>query len=266
MGALLPVMLSDAMVEGYLAGASAVVLGARFGVSSQSVYNALQRRGIAVRTRKAARRNRYQLDETAFDAITPESAYWVGFLMADGSVGDTRVELGLSLKDKDHLLAFRSFMRSGHTVLERRVHSPNGNEHRRVQLSFNSDRVVVALCRFGVVPRKSLVAKVSDELVGNRDFWRGVVDGDGSVGFSLDRGRRRGRLTLAGSGPLLRQFSDFVAETVGKQVKLIRQGRIFCVYLSGRRAAFVARLLYSGCSTALGRKREAASTMMEMYQ
>jgi hypothetical protein len=40
----------------------------------------------------------------------PESLYWVGFLLADGSVDKLkRLKLTLSIKDKDHLLKFKDF-------------------------------------------------------------------------------------------------------------------------------------------------------------
>ena len=53
-----------------------------------------------------------QLNEQAFSKLTPEAAYWVGFLMADGSIVGRSVGIALALKDAGHLELFRAFMGS----------------------------------------------------------------------------------------------------------------------------------------------------------
>ena len=57
------------------------------------------------------------LDETAFDVVTPESAYWVGFLMATGSItraGTRSPAIAVTTADEDraHLERFRSFVKA----------------------------------------------------------------------------------------------------------------------------------------------------------
>jgi hypothetical protein len=50
---------------------------------------------------------RYALDESFFNCIdTEDKAYWLGFLTADGLIGDDFVRIDLQLRDIDHLHKF----------------------------------------------------------------------------------------------------------------------------------------------------------------
>jgi hypothetical protein len=41
-----------------------------------------------------------------FSTVTPESAYWVGFIMADGCIHKANVRISLAERDGDHLKKF----------------------------------------------------------------------------------------------------------------------------------------------------------------
>jgi DNA-binding transcriptional regulator WhiA len=64
----------------------------------------------------------HTVNETIFDSITEASAYWIGFLMADGNVhnakhGSPIIRLALGAKDRDHILKFAQFTGSTHKVI-----------------------------------------------------------------------------------------------------------------------------------------------------
>lgn len=130
---------------------------------------------------------RLAVNEKAFDELTPLSAYWLGFLMADGCVTrqsegrSLRLTLRLSVKDRAHLERFRDWIGSAHTIYEKEHADPAGKTQRSCCLQISSEPLCTALGKWGVVPRKTTRENPNPELLNNRDFWRGCVDGDGSV-------------------------------------------------------------------------------------
>lgn len=203
------------------------------------------------------------LDEAAFDRVTEASAYWAGFLMADGCIWidprrkvSPRVQLVLAAQDADHVRAFQAFMRSTHAV---RVRS------NRVVYAFASNRVVAALARLGVLPRKTFSAEARDGMERDRHFWRGVIDGDGHVGWHTGHGHRYPRIRLVGALPLLTQFVAFVRSLEPTDAEPRPQGKIWSVDLVGRPAYRVAAALYSDCRVALYRKHVRAVKVIEEF-
>jgi len=244
----------------YIDGESSPRLGKEFNVSGHSIRSLLERRGIPRRSQREAQL-KHSLDETVFDTITEESAYWVGFLIADGTIldrpGSPEIVLALSAKDKDHLERFRSFLRSSHAIAisKRKVKS---GEYLVARFSVRAPRLAKALAAFGVVPRKSLKAKVIG-LEHNRHFWRGVVDGDGSLTHHLNSRKNCSRLHLVGSQPLLQQFVDFLQPYMpDKDIAVKPHKTVYEVNLYGLSAIQAMNLLYQSCSIALERKKAIA--------
>src|SRR6266542_6548428 len=98
----------------YLAGETSTVLGVQYGIHAGTVYDLLRTRGVPMRSRSAAKR-RYALRENAFRSIEDEpTAYWLGFLCADGCVtqrrGSGEVHLVLQGRDIPHLERYRAFL------------------------------------------------------------------------------------------------------------------------------------------------------------
>lgn len=254
-----------AVLSAYRAGLSMAKIAEQHGVSERTVSNFLRGHGVQARTLADSHRVR-SLDESVFDTVTPESAYWVGFLMADGAVtthrqGAPQIRVNLSETDREHLLKFRSFLKSSHTVsrIVLNDHRPGWeNSQPQASLSVASARLSEALARFGVVPRKSKTAEVRGGLEHNRDFWRGVVDGDGSVGFSGGRPV----LQLAGSRPLMEQFLSYVQTVAETKAQVRPSGPIWAIGVTGKAAVQVIQALYEGSRVSLDRKRVKAEGIL----
>ena len=243
----------------YRNGETSPRLGTIFNVSGSTIRYLLERHGIPRRSRRDAQL-KYSCDETAFDIVTEESAYWIGFLMADGSIcnhksGSPEIVLTLSAKDKEHLEEFRSFLRSSHSIVvfTRKIKT---GEYPVACFRVRSSRLTKALAAFGVVPHKSLTAHVIG-LEDNRHFWRGVIDGDGNLTHHLNHRSRCSRLQLVGSQILLHQFAGFVQTHVsGKSITVRPHKSIYEVCLYGLSAIRTMNLLYRRpCSIALLRKK-----------
>ena len=95
--------LRERIPDLYASGMDAPEIGRVLGCHSSSVYNVLEELGIDRREQIACDNPGY------FDKIdTPDKAYWLGFIGADGCVtgfnkGYLRLQVKLARKDRDHL-------------------------------------------------------------------------------------------------------------------------------------------------------------------
>lgn len=245
----------EALATRYAAGESLSTLTAEFGIGNASVQSISRRRGVPKRGVK-----RLPVNHAAFANITPASAYWIGFLMADGSVSKKIVSLFLGEKDRSHLEEFKRFLGAEHKIT-----TSTRNGITCSGFGVTSTQIVADLAAYGVVPRKSLTACCVG-LETNQDFWRGVVDGDGWLGYKVTRGRwRYAAITLSGSVYLMTQFAYFVSQHDGGRFPQVRRaGCIFQVSLNGQLAIRIARLLYEDTEIALRRKHALATGMSSL--
>jgi len=250
--------------EQYKNGLSTPKLGKQYGVSHKTIMRAIKRKGFLLRGISKSLQ-RYCLDETVFDVITEESAYWLGFLMADGNICHTKqgsplISLCLHRKDEQHLIHFRSFLGSDHPLTR--------GANNSLKLNIRSTLLAKRLQKYGILPRKSLVAKVSTDLLFNRHFWRGVVDGDGSIGiYSSNKSRYHNKpcFSLVGSKDLMNQFIEFSKEySPDENIKTYPIKNISRISLRDDKAKTMIDILYNNCSIALPRKLNAAKNIAQL--
>ncbi len=151
--------------------------------------------------RGAQKRRKYSCNDSYFEVInTPEKAYWLGFIAADGCVmsrGNVIKLLVIILneKDKTHLERFKKAINSNHKLYQQKNRNQYG-------ISINSPKMFDDLVNNGIVPRKSKILRypptIPDEY--NKDFIRGYFDGDGC--FSIHENLPRFSL-YSGSKPML---------------------------------------------------------------
>ena len=99
----------------YAFGESCYKLSKEFHIPATSICRLIRRSNIPVRSPLCL------LNEDAFNIITEESAYWIGFLMADGCIhyhpgNAPYVSLTLAKCDSDHVIEFSQFMGSSHKL------------------------------------------------------------------------------------------------------------------------------------------------------
>lgn len=251
----LTVAQRSAAVERYISGESIGQVAASYGVAEPSIRGILLRRGVEIR--KVVHTLRHE----AFDQLTAESMYWIGFLFADGSVHFRsghlpQISLGLAERDQSHLLALRAFLGSTSAI------STSLRTHSSCQFSVRSQRLAERLISLG---RYDEI--IDAELSASRDFWRGVVDGDGSIGaYPRSKGSSvmRPQFRLVGRSALLSAFVHFLEMRAVASLSVRPHKTIYGVGTTGRSAVRIIELLYSGAVTALPRKAQAAAQLMEM--
>lgn len=171
----------------YLDGKSTVKIGEEFGVSHKKIARILDKYEIK---RVGNGRRKYALNETYFDKIdTPNKAYILGFLSADGYNSLTKQTVAMSLQEDDMeiLEKIRLEIKSEKPLIYidySQKHDGGYTYKNQYKLEMYSSRMCANLSKLGVIPNKSLVLKFPNlpkDLLFH--FIRGYYDGDGSVYF-----------------------------------------------------------------------------------
>lgn len=233
------------IIDRYNAGMPARQLAFLYSVADVTITALLKRYGVAIRNRSNARRTS-QIKEDVFDTITEESAYWIGFLLADGNVyhpekRSKQLNIGLAKRDWEHLEKFKKFIGSNKLL----YYGKNG-----VFLSIYSNRIVEKLAEYGIIPRKSKIAEVPEIFKNNRHFWRGMVDGDGWVNHNL--------LGLCGTLDIVSSFNEFVRSVLSVVSKVNPHQKTECCWeinYSAKYVRYILDVLYGDSHIFLDRKK-----------
>lgn len=137
---------------------------------------------------------RYDVRFDTFSEMTPDAAYWAGFIAADGHITpNSQLCVGLAPKDAEHLCKLKTYL--GYTGnITRGTHHTTFGEYERVDMVVQS----VDICRdlannFGIpAGKKSDVLRLpslNDNLL--LDYVAGYFDGDGCLYRS-----KKGYLTI----------------------------------------------------------------------
>jgi DNA-binding transcriptional regulator WhiA len=247
----------------YISGENSNQLAVAYKVSSTVILRWLRKNDVHVRDYVDSSFRRGLLNEEVFNVITEEGAYWIGFLMADGGVtktkeGSPRICLELSEIDKEHVEKFKKFVGTTNKLVSR-VHKIKSGELRKsFRISFRSRKVCAILYKYGITSNKSFTAEVK-RLENNKDFWRGVIDGDGTI--RLDSNKYP-VVQLVGARPLLNQWSSYVESITSLKPTVRKNGKVFVVRFRGKNAVKVIKHLYDKSSVHLDRKKNVAQHIL----
>lgn len=161
------------------------------------------------------------LDQEFFKIIdTPEKAYWLGFLLADGWVSfrnDTPKEVGLAVKASDIkvLEDFKLATGSSHNI----VTKVNKNSLSTSKLSTLCTLRITSqtFCKYaveaGILPKKSRNLILPESALKFPDaFCRGFFDGDGSI-------CARNFCFICGSDDFAQELGDLIYINTGVELK-----------------------------------------------
>lgn len=222
-----------------------------FGASTSTITSILRRNNIVSRI---GRPPTCEVDHTAFDTLTPTSMYWMGFLFADGSVvnggGSPQLIVDLGAKDRRHLERFaRDFLKSEHAIRDvTHKASTYGDiivsERQSVAFRVRSKQLVAALAAHGLIAGKKRRVP-SASLEASPDFWRGCVDGDGTVGIYPDKNKYLYPvLKLCGQMAIMLSFQKFLSQHAIKVNITKTSSGIFQVQTMGAVAKQISAMLY----------------------
>lgn len=298
-----PVSVEDDIVDMYESGAPVNEIVTSSGVTMKTVYNVLNRRNVDV-TRKPGwtpdlRRTVVRMHSelhsnseisdltgisefavkkftasgrtSVFTSVdTEEKAYWLGFITADGcvsgvSAGNLSFAVGLARKDRQHLVKLREFIGAHRDVLDYEAESIDGVVRPYSRFTSQDRALIMDLVRHGVTPRKTgreTPWNGPDHLM--RHYWRGVVDGDGSV---YSENAASAAVALVGSHDLVSGFLAWANPIAGTAVNPSADKRSpdhwRCVIHGKRQTDSLVTALYENASVALDRKMARAQELMD---
>jgi len=223
--------------------------------SRNTLYRHMEKQGVSPRD--------FKLNHDTFECIDDEhTAYWLGFLYADGNVMDKkgvhRISFNLHERDESHLHKFRDFI---DCIVKPRPF------REFIRLSVHSQKMVNDLISHGCVPRKSLILSppgIEDHLIPH--FMRGYWDGDGS--FSVRSYQTKDSLysSIVGTEVFLNWIQDVLIEAsvIANRKKLQPDGKIKTLKINGGFESLnLVKYLYTGASVYLDRKYSKIKPFLE---
>lgn len=202
-------------------------------------------------------KRKYELNVNRFDKIdSQETAYWLGFLIGDGSVEKYSLRIELSNKDIGHIEKLRDFMQSTHPI------KSVAKECSRI--CFNSIVLVNKLREYGIIENKTYTQistpNITQVLLPH--FYRGLFDADGWLTEHKHKNCKSG-FEIGFSSyfqNILIEIQDWFNQQLGHKVGYIktrkRKNQLVSQLIIGGNYNFIksTRLLYQDCNIYLNRK------------
>jgi hypothetical protein len=195
---------------------------------------------------------------------TEEKAYWLGFLYADGCIYSGGIRVALSIIDKNHIEKLHKFFNKKGKISflkEKPFNSKNKEYICKAQIVYdlNDVETLEILSKYGFCKNKTQYGKLDLTLIPfelEKHFWRGMIDGDGSIYFN--KNTKRGGMQLTGSYDSLLHFQKFIKNNLNRDKNITKDKNIFTIKIRENLSKDLCNLLYSDCSIYLKRKYEKA--------
>ena len=243
------------IVQTYEAGHSAKAIGRAYNLPGKdAVIGALRRANTRIRPNTEANRL-YTINHEAFDVVAPESAYWWGFIYADGSVCRHKsLTVGLRHTDVDHVIALNEFLQSDAPV---KIRDRWLKPHKGAYLHVTSQHMGARLEELGVLAHRPSVDLVIKNLPQKfTSHWlRGYFDGDGSVDYHKNK---QPRIRFCGRLELVSWIRKTLADECARNPKLKfykhATGLYYIGYSGTRSVAVIMEYMYRDATIFLERK------------
>lgn len=250
----------------YEAGWSLNNLGKKYHMANGRLRAILVKHDVTIRASIAPRptkeqRKQCDIDEKVFDELNEQSLYWLGFILADGNIScdpsqySYCLQVGLAKQDLSHLYKLQAFLASSHKLTKRERKQGEAYSMTTIySLNIKNKYLAEKLTSLGICPRKSLTATINPLFEESRDFWRGMLDGDGSIYISTTNAAHLG---LCGTKSCVDSFIAFVNRKILKTEahSVTSTQKLWHVDFAHRQAREIAKYLYSDATLCLKRKK-----------
>ena len=152
-------------------------LAEKYNVCAEVIRNILRLHDIEIK--KSVRKVDLNLQEDYFSQInSPEKAYLLGYLFADGNIYNNQLTLEIQYRDIEIIYLLQKELHSSNTISYRKR-----NNIETCSCRICSEQIRKDLEKYGIVPDKTHKTKHLPEIpqIFLRDFLRGLLDGDGWI-------------------------------------------------------------------------------------
>ncbi len=153
----------------------------KFGIDRLTLGQKLTELGI---NDSKDRQKKYSFNENFFeDIITPEQAYYLGWLHSDGNINDHQVRLRIAEKDNEVLYRFNEAL-NGDLPIKQEAYTVN-RKTPVSNLTICSSKMVKDLLKYGIKENKTFDLKFYnfDKPELTKAYICGIFDGDGWCSF-----------------------------------------------------------------------------------
>lgn len=218
---------------------SILQLAKKFNVHSMSITSILKHRDIKINRKYIPKYNYYDNFKTI---DTEEKAYWLGFILGDGSVTKNSLNVELSNIDINHLQKLRLFF--GQEKLNIMATSKNCS-----RFTFCNKYLASDLIKLGVLPNKTylntLTPNIPKELL--KHFYRGILDADGWITSHKNKTNTKQQHEFGFSSynyNFLLQIQSYIVDNLelrvnGSLIERIKGNQRVCQYIIGGNNNFI---------------------------
>ena len=214
------------LIERYQNGESARKICLDMPFAEDVALKVLRDFNVPIKTRKENRFSMgHTINENAFlDVNEKECAYFYGWLLTDGCLTKTKyshnVSIEIGLKDRVILDSLQSYIANGNTVRVRhRFDKRTDKTYSMCSYAFQYEPITSRLMSLGLSERKSMKEWCPEVFLFNRDFWRGVLEGDGY----LSKLGSCTKMQICGSEEICNQWFDYCKSVVPEMHMTISQ-------------------------------------------
>lgn len=201
-------------------------------------------------------------DYILFEKIdNPISAYWLGYMYADGCVWMKNLynRIQIASNDTEHIEKF---------IKDIGAHQKINKTYKCNTFFISSKKLCYDLIKLGCIPRKSLILKFPTEEQVPKEFLRffilGYLDGDGCV---YDSGGKHHSVSFLGTLNMMTGINNYLHSTLGINLgKINKPSNIYSLFFySKRNIELLYHLLYDNSERYLDRKHQKFTKLIEKF-
>lgn len=234
-----------------------------FKTSPETIRNVLRKNGQKVLSIEELKKIDYPRNSNYFQTIdSPDKAYWLGFLYADGYIGKgSEIRINLSSKDEEHLNKFLSAIEASNNKIHHSEKTISSKVFSQSYISLRDKKMCEDLKDKGCVNKKSFILTFPTEKVPENlysHFIRGYFDGDGSIHFTQCGQAKKPnyRISFCGTKDML----EHIRAILGKdKLSLEKRENIYSLSINGnKQLEKILSFIYEGSydEIELTRKRQ----------